>query len=133
MPMDPWKVNIDALRPTGGIFGVFKSNLSASMANAVTNAELTITLQLPLVHEVGHALGMLHVRNLVDATKCSGADLNDDICYGATDPQKDNIMGKGMKITAVNALPWLERIAAHTGTNKNDWKVHLSRTYPKGV
>jgi hypothetical protein len=284
MPMDPWKVNIDALKPTGGVFGVYRSNLSAHMANVVTNAELTITLrielspvrtlnemvsklppglqpwvkmvvstdrsfypdagkkrieitewkqadwltwltkyqkegqkywngrfwlktpatwtkfdfshgkktirpnvycrfvleasdkpfreghhkkitvvklkkkeffqshdslydnqdiylrptegarkQLPLVHEVGHALGMLHVRNLVDPSLCGGADLNDDMCYGTTEFEKDNIMGKGMKITAANANPWLERIAEHTGTKKDDWKVSTHRIYPRVV
>ncbi len=89
--------------------------------------------QLPLVHEIGHALGMLHVANLVDATKCGGADLNDDVCYGTTAAEKDNVMGKAMKLTTLDAKPWLERLSQHTGAHQADWRIHLNRVYPKVV
>lgn len=288
MPMDPWKINIDALKPTAGTFGRFHSNLSASMANTTTNAELTITLRVQLVpivtfedfrnifppkwqpfvrlvtpdktykrewsatpdtgdpieiaawtptdwwkwketyqkegqkhwhgkfwlqtpstwtkfdvwgpgktsfrpnvwcrfvldvrdtpfpdgahkvisvvklandeffrsddsnyddgdiklvdkggghkqkafvHELGHALGMDHIANLIDPIRCP-AGSGDTACYGATFNERANVMGSGMKLAKVNALPWVERIAEHTGTSKTDWKVFMHRVYPKMV
>jgi hypothetical protein len=86
-------------------------------------------MQVGAIHEIGHALGMDHIANLIDPTRCA-VDSSPDPCYGATADEKSNIMGKGMKVTRVNAVPWLERIAAHTGTMKTDWHVFQHRIYP---
>jgi hypothetical protein len=39
-------------------------------------------------------------------------------------------MGFGAKFDATNAEPWRERIALHTGTRKEDWKVSVKKKVP---
>jgi hypothetical protein len=98
-------------------------------------------------HEIGHALGMGHIGVLKKTTACLQAiadearerdpmkqgGSNSLVCYGWGEKPSlaANIMGFGSKFDAVNAKPWLERIAAHTETNAADWKVSMKHVPPR--
>jgi uncharacterized protein DUF4157 len=45
--------------------------------------------QVPAEHEFGHMLGLPHVH----------CDRNDDVCYGVTDAEQDNVMGRGSEVS----------------------------------
>jgi hypothetical protein len=78
--------------------------------------------------EVGH---VMNVAQCVAAPV--GTPAYDAFCYGTNPEQWNNIMGSGSAITEVNAQPWLERIAAHTGTPKWLWKASLHHKHPKSI
>jgi hypothetical protein len=108
-----------------------------------------------IAHEVGHALGLPHIGVSHGAPLCrlailadsllpksmtsassfpallSGAS-NSNACYGHSGHASlgANIMGFGAKFDATNAEPWRERIALHTGTRKEDWKVSVKKKVP---
>lgn len=81
-----------------------------------------------LGHEMGHALGMPHIKELKGDAQCiadAKAGKFPDRCYGETEEERRNIMGGGKEIAAINAKPWLDRIHTHTGVAKTQWKVSL--------
>jgi hypothetical protein len=55
-------------------------------------------------HEVGHLLGLEHVNAGNPVCK---ADDNDEICYGETIWQSDDMMGAGSDVRAWHGRPWL--------------------------
>ena len=55
-------------------------------------------------HEVGHLLGLEHVNKSNAVCKL---DDNDEICYGDTIWQSDDMMGAGRDIRAWHGRPWL--------------------------
>lgn len=71
-------------------------------------------------HEVGHLLGLDH----------PGGNCNNAACYNSAD---DDVMGGGKAILPRHALPWQKAIGMITSTNKDDWKVHQSKVFPKKV
>jgi hypothetical protein len=77
-----------------------------------------------LGHELGHALGMGHIKELLGDKQCI-ADAQRGIfpnrCYGETQWERDNIMGAGKLIWEINAKPWLERITDHTNQPRGAW------------
>jgi hypothetical protein len=77
-----------------------------------------------LGHELGHAIGLPHIKVLLGDAQCMIAP-NEDRCYGETEEEKANIMGSGTQLLPINAKPWLERIAAHTTTAATDWTASL--------
>jgi hypothetical protein len=84
-----------------------------------------------LGHELGHALGMLHIKALLGDAQCI-ANHNLDRCYGETDAERANIMGGGRDLWRLNAAPWLDRIASHTNTQKAFWTATLNmKTAPE--
>ena len=86
-----------------------------------------------LGHELGHALGMLHIKALLGDQECI-KDHNLDRCYGETDVERANIMGSGTQLWLLNAAPWLDRIATHTQTQKGSWTPVLDlKTSPKKI
>lgn len=102
--------------------------------------------QQTYIHEVGHALGMLHAAHIYPPTgwaeaksfmTCIATDdgVNGDACYGTgyRTEVAGNIMGYGNKLTKNNALPWRHRIGLHTGTDQNSWGVEMKRVYPKKI
>ncbi len=97
-------------------------------------------------HEIGHALGQPHIGVLRKTTACTtaiaGETPGDDTtkggsnshrCYGFGEAPSiaENIMGYGLKFDDVNAAPWRDRIAAHTNTKAEKWKVSLAPVVPK--
>lgn len=95
-------------------------------------------------HEIGHALGQPHIGELRKTTACIAAikgnpgdphstgGSNSNRCYGYGEPPSiaENIMGYGLKFEEVNAQPWRDRIAEHTSTKAEDWKVAMSEMFP---
>jgi hypothetical protein len=108
-----------------------------------------------IVHEIGHALGLPHTGVSHVYPMCSAAMLVGDAsilngtgigavladrtnslaCYGYYGPRSltDNVMGFGMQFDETNAMPWRERIALHTKTKAEDWKVSLSKVRPRAL
>ncbi len=83
--------------------------------------------QKTIVHEIGHSLGLDHIGVLVGNVACKADNTNANECYGMgmTDANASNVMGYGMNLTAIDAKPWLSRIAEHTKTSETDWKVFM--------
>lgn len=106
---------------------------------------------LTIVHEIGHAIGLPHIGQSHQDPPCvlaialDGTALsrftpalfkggsNSDICYGSHRPRalSDNVMGMGTKFDETNAQPWRDRIARHTSTRADDWKVSMHRVPPR--
>jgi hypothetical protein len=86
-------------------------------------------------HELGHSLGMWHAGTLYKDQYCTskteGGGLNSAVCYGYGRPPQigENIMGFGLAVTEVNALPWLHAVGEHIRWNDrpnvSKWKVVL--------
>jgi hypothetical protein len=112
--------------------------------------------QLPIVHEIGHALGLPHIGVSHHDPLCQIAMVvwdhripgipvpailrggkNSDACYGDYLPpalkRAENVMGAGMLFDETNAQPWVDRVALHTVTNAAGWRVSLRRLPPKPV
>jgi len=94
-----------------------------------------------LGHELGHALGQGHIKELLGDAQCiadAKRGVFPDRCYGETDVEKQNIMGRGGRIYLDNAKPWLDRISDHTGRTSSAWKASgmmntPTRKIPLGV
>lgn len=114
--------------------------------------EHTIKNFYTVAHELGHAIGLAHIGVLKSRPQCTFAialrkngvknvsshlrrGANAKVCYGEFDSLglAENIMGLGTRFEAVNAKPWLERIAMHTNTLASDWKVALEPAVPHPV
>jgi len=87
--------------------------------------------QQTIVHEIGHSLGLDHIGVLVGNVACKADNTNTNPCYGLGMSQTDasNVMGYGMSLTAIDAKPWLSRIAEHTKTHESDWKVFMKNNH----
>jgi hypothetical protein len=106
-----------------------------------------------IVHEIGHALGLPHIGVTHQDHNCQFAVLLDQnakaraslpalfkggsnapVCYGTLGlPSRGaNVMGGGTKFEDSNAAPWVKRLALHTATRPQDWKVS-KKVAPKMV
>jgi hypothetical protein len=88
--------------------------------------------QLPVLgHELGHVLGMLHIKALLGDQACI-ADDNASRCYGETEHELANIMGTGRDLWPLNAAPWIDRVALHTKTQVSSWTATMDmKTLPQ--
>jgi hypothetical protein len=101
-------------------------------------------------HEIGHALGLGHVGKTINDPLCLLAiwlntppfspvgilrdGSNSTACYQGSTPEAGaNIMGNGVSFAPHNAQPWLDRIAFHTRTHAQAWKVSMIRVKPTVV
>jgi hypothetical protein len=82
-------------------------------------------------HEIGHALGQAHILGLKGDNKCAiGTKTgNDDRCYGSG-ADSYNIMGAGDRVSAVNAVSWVQRMGLHTGVKPPHWHVTTATATP---
>jgi hypothetical protein len=86
-----------------------------------------------LGHELGHALGLPHIKELLGDAQCiadAKRGIYPDRCYGETDFEVQNIMGGGTRIYLDNARPWVDRMADHTSLAKSAWKPTGIMTMP---
>ena len=60
--------------------------------------------RLTAAHEIGHLLGLPHVNK---SNPVCERDDNDEICYGETIAQSEDMMGAGNDIRAWHGRPWL--------------------------
>ncbi len=82
-----------------------------------------------LGHELGHVLGMPHIKAILGDQACI-ADDNAPRCYGETALELANIMGSGRDLWLLNAAPWIERVAAHTQTQAASWTATMDMKTP---
>jgi hypothetical protein len=86
-----------------------------------------------LGHEIGHLLGLPHIRDLLGDERCiadAKRGIFPDRCYGETPAERANIMGDGKDIWPINAKPWIDRIIAHTQIPGKTWEPSLARLDP---
>lgn len=73
------------------------------------------------IHEFGHLLGLPHSDK---HTHTDAATSHDE--YGEDRADREDVMGYGSTLDASSAVPWLNRIAAHTGVAAPSWTVKLA-------
>jgi hypothetical protein len=127
--MEPWgtpHIKITAVRITGPV--AFRASTEHLPPRNILFDEAAP--QSPVLgHELGHALGMLHIKALLGDRACV-ADDNAPRCYGETPQELTNIMGAGRDLWPLNAAPWIDRIVLHTKTQKAFWTATMDMKTP---
>ena len=89
-------------------------------------------LQIPVVHEVAHLLGIDHPGLAAGRPACL-RNGNLKACYGKDGYERDQISGSGMAFRVQHAEPWRDRMSLHTDTNAGDWRVSMMRVEPQAL
>jgi hypothetical protein len=140
--------NFDIEDPTcqGGTCGpnVTKGRLKGWIDGVIPQyEELPAKPQIVVVHEVGHLLGLPHVGQFRKSPACvaaitllsasgKGQGVGDPACYhGEDESDRQNIMGEGMNLAFWNGMAWYLRLAQHTGTTLQGWRITQNATPPQ--
>jgi hypothetical protein len=70
-----------------------------------------------------------HIRELKGDEQCK-IDPNADRCYGETEEERRNIVGKGTQITKENAKPWLDHLSLAIGPDWRRFQLVLMASNP---
>ena len=134
-------------KPTGGTFRS-NSGLLDSMDGIPFQVQVHAKFRT-IPHEVGHLLGSKHIGH--DTPGCAVAILmasvpnvpvpgilrggvGSNACYiGTSAGSATNVMGGGGDFSEANAKPWVDRIAIHTQTRPQGWRVSMHKIAPKAV
>ena len=108
-------------------YQIYDINASGAVCGAILYPHSTI------LHELTHALGQDHIGTIHGVPGCTPSNQGADNCYGVTPRDCGNVLGAGLGLAAINADPWKKRIAQHTGTQPDDWKVSLKRIPPTKI
>lgn len=130
---------IDVVRLHGmenwfGSHSTLYDNRDTKLIQKGTDTKGHAIMQRAHVHEVGHLLGLQHVD--VGKTHCPpGPGTNASACYGIKDVDKYSVMGQGMALRRVQAMPWRKAMVAMSGKGRvltpGDWQAKLQRIYPR--
>jgi hypothetical protein len=128
--------NIVRLKPTTDKISHVSRKMFKSFEEGFQHSEATMAddawRKPALGHELGHALGLHHIKAEKDDAACK-KDENQRQCYGTTPEELLNIMGVGTEITAINARPWREHLSSITGEPIASWGLVLMSEPGKGA
>lgn len=94
------------------------------------SGSLKLCKQTPILHEVGHLLGLEHPGIVDKIPGCSGASV---ACYVSAKGDRCGAMGLGDGLRMRFAKPWLKAAAILTDTREDEWDVKVNRYYPIAI
>lgn len=102
-------VDVVRLDPSEAIFNshatLMDSLDASSVVNGTDSAGKAIT-QVPIAHEIGHLIAFGHVD--IGKPHCPAtSDTNAAVCYGVSDYDMNSVMGRGMQLRSIHAMPWI--------------------------
>ncbi len=130
-------IDVVRLDPSESWFGSHSTlydSLDTRSVEKDTDSQGRPIMQRAHVHEIGHLLGLRHVD--VGTAQCPlNSDTNAAACYGASDYDKNSVMGEGMQLRIKQANPWRKAIMELSGkgdaNTAGDWQAKLVRHYPR--
>lgn len=106
----------------------FRSNMLLYDSQDLKPLKLTAKSKfLTHLHEIGHLIGLDH-----PGEKNPGCVAGDEaVCYASPKGNDKGVMGRGSRIYARHAQPWIKAVAIMTETPEFLWKASRKRIYPK--
>jgi hypothetical protein len=123
-------LSIDVVRLDRTVTEVFKHTSNETKrvgnnsfrSNSMLYSEIDVKTPT-LGHELGHALGLGHIKELKGDQQCTVGDKSALRCYGEDPIERANIMGAGTEMWPLNAKPWQNVIEAISNMPANAWSA----------